>query len=63
MEFKDKVHQVRMQLFLSQTMLAKELGVGTATVSRWETGDCLPNFKAQKAFHDLCKKNNIRFEE
>lgn len=63
MEFKDKVKYVRKKLFLSQEMLAKELGVAFATVNRWEAGHCSPNYRAQKAFHDFCVKNQIILED
>lgn len=63
MEFKDKVKAARLQLFYSQEHLAKELNVSYATVNRWETGKCMPNYDAQKAFHDFCVKNDIKFEE
>ncbi len=59
MEFKDKVKTVRKKLFLSQEMMAKELGVAFATVNRWEAGRCKPNYGAQKAFSDFLKKHNI----
>lgn len=63
MEFKDKVKYVRKKLYLSQEMMAKELGVAFATVNRWESGRCRPNYKAQKAFADFCKKNALDAEE
>ena len=42
MEFKDKLFQLRMQLNMSQEMLARELGVCYATVNRWEKGINIP---------------------
>ena len=59
MTFAEKMQTVRKQLFLSQEAMAKELGVSFATVNRWEKGKCEPGYKAQKAFSDLCEKNNI----
>ena len=59
MEFKDKVKTVRKSLFLSQEEMAKELGVAFATVNRWESGRCKPNYSAQRAFADFCKNHNI----
>ena len=59
MTFSEKLQIVRKQLFLSQEAMAKELGVSFATVNRWEKGKCEPGYKAQKAFNDLCEKNNI----
>ena len=67
MEFKDKVKYVRKKFYLSQEMMAKELGVAFATVNRWESGRCHPNYRAQKAFSvflpclraNFCKQNGI----
>lgn len=62
MEFKDKVKYVRKKLYLSQDMMAKELGVAFATVNRWESGRCHPNYRAQKAFAEFCKANQINID-
>jgi len=62
MTFPEKCKYVREKLFLSQQAFAKELGVAFATVNRWEKGICLPNYKAKKAFHEFCMKNNIDLE-
>lgn len=63
MEFKDKVLHVRALLKLSQTELSQELGVGIATVCRWETGRTKPNKRDQYVFNLYCEKNNITFNE
>ena len=63
MEFKDKVKYVRKKLYLSQEMMAKELSVAFATVNRWESGRCEPNYRSQKAFAEFCKSNNLSVEE
>lgn len=63
MEFKDKVKYVRKKLYLSQEMMAKELGVAFATVNRWESGRCHPNYRAQKAFAEFCKTNAVNVED
>ena len=42
MEFKEKVYQARMQLGLTQTELAQRLGLGYATINRWENGVTKP---------------------
>ena len=59
MTFAEKMQIVRKSLFMSQEAMAKELGVSFATVNRWEKEKCEPGYKAQKAFSDLCEKNNI----
>ena len=42
MEFKEKVYQARIQLGLTQTELAQRLGLGYATINRWENGVTKP---------------------
>ena len=59
MEFGEKVKTVRKRLYLSQEMMAKELGVAFATVNRWESGRCHPNYGAQKALAEFCKAHYI----
>ena len=59
MEMKDKLLFIRAKMDMSQESLARVLGVSFATVNRWEKGKCEPGYKAQKAFNDLCEKNNI----
>ena len=61
MEFKDKVYEARMQLGLSQTEFAKALGVGFATINRWENCNYNPSRLAKKAFEDFCNKHSIEF--
>ena len=63
MTFGEKVKSARLQLFLSQEKIAKELGVSFATINRWERGLCEPNYVWQKAFHDFCEKNHVNFEQ
>lgn len=63
MEFKDKIKCVRKKLFLSQEMMAKELGVAFATVNRWEAGRCQPNYRAQKAFAEFCEKRSVELDD
>ena len=59
MEFKDKVKRVRKSLYMSQEDMAKHLGVAFATVNRWESGKCKPNYSAQRAFAEFCKNRSI----
>lgn len=63
MEFKDKVKFVRQKLLLSQTDLAKEIGVAFTTINRWENGLRTPTFVLQRKFSAFCESKNIKFEE
>lgn len=56
MEFSDKLKKIRNELNLSQTALAKELGVSYATLNRWENGKFEPNYRAIKKFEEFCDK-------
>ncbi len=62
MTYIEQIKYVREKLFLSQEAFAKEFGVSFATVNRWETGRCKPNYKAKKLFHVFCKEKGINFE-
>lgn len=63
MEFQDKVLNLRAKLNLTQKELGELLHVSLVTVNRWETGKVQPTKKALCAFNQLCKDNNIIFEE
>ncbi len=43
--YAEKIKEYREKKFLTQSELAKELGVTLLTVSRWETGKFEPNMK------------------
>lgn len=59
MEFGEKIKYARKKLYMSQDMMAKQLGVAFATVNRWESGRCKPNYGSQKAFAEFCKTNGF----
>ena len=63
MEFKEKILITRKQLLLSQADFAQKLGVGIATINRWEKGVCNPNYIMQRKFVEYCEKNDIRFDK
>ena len=46
---------------LTQTELARELGVSFSTINRWETGKVVPTRKAVIAFEIYCQSNQIFF--
>lgn len=59
MEFKEKVYQARMQLGLTQMQFAQQLGIGYATINRWENGVTKPTKLKEYAFIQFCVQNNI----
>ena len=63
MEFIDKLLYVRAKLNLSQTELAKALGVSFQTINRWERNKVKPTEKAKIQFGEFCAEKNIVFKE
>ena len=63
MEFKEKVYQARMQLGLTQTELARQLGIGYATINRWENGITKPTKLKEYAFTQFCAKNAVVIDD
>lgn len=61
--YAEKIKEYREKKFLTQSELAKELGVTLLTVSRWETGKFEPNMKMKKKLFNLFIKNNIEVGE
>lgn len=62
MSFAKQVKYVRATLLVSQTELAKMLGVSFPTINRWETGKLEPTFLNRKKFELFCKDKNIDFK-
>lgn len=60
MDYPSTVKSIREKLLLTQTELAKELGVTFATVNRWENGHCVPTMKQRRKIRDLCLANKIK---
>lgn len=63
MNFSEKVIYVRSELLLTQTQLAKELGVSQVTIARWESEKRKPQLIQESKFNKFCEKNNIRFKD
>ena len=61
MLFSERVKVLRKKSFLTQEAFAKEIGVVSATVNRWETGKAKPNMSAMKAIKAFCEKNNYPY--
>lgn len=61
MNFQEKLLYVRAKLNLSQTDLARELGVSFSTINRWETCKVIPTIKVVLTFELYCKEKNICF--
>lgn len=50
----------RKELNLTQEQLAERLGVSNKTISKWETGKCMPDYSVIK---NLCEELNISVSE
>ncbi len=57
MNYSALIKELRERRFLSQTDLAKILGVTYVTISRWESGRFKPTFSSKR------KLNNLFIEE
>ncbi len=58
-DYSKKIKEIREELLISQSDLAKMLGVSFATVNRWENGHHEPTLSAKRALKSICKKNHI----
>lgn len=63
MEFSAQVKYVRMVLQLSQTELARRIGISYATVSRWERENRKPHLAMLGKFYSFCLRNGIELEQ
>lgn len=61
MDYAKLLKHIRETLILSQTDLAKELGVSFATVNRIENNQHRPTYSTQRKIMEFCKKHKIIF--
>lgn len=54
------ISQKRRELNLTQEQLAEQLNVSNKTVSKWETGKCMPDYAI---IQDLCKRIGVTVAE
>ena len=54
------ISQKRRELNLTQEQLAEQLNVSNKTISKWETGKCMPDYSIVQ---DLCQKLGITVAE
>ena len=52
------IAELRKNKKLTQTELAKRIGVSNKTVSKWECGNAIPDYGV---FENLCKEFNISY--
>ncbi len=56
---KELIKQIRHYTRLSQTEMAKKIGVQFATINRWENGHSKPTRLAQEGLYALCEDFNV----
>lgn len=59
MNYAELLKALREKLLLTQTELAKKLGVSYVSINRWENGKNIPSIKAKRKIVSLCRKNGI----
>ena len=63
MNFSEGIKYIRKVAYLSQESFAKEIGVASSTVNRWETGKVRPNITAMRTIKEFCEARNYPYEE
>lgn len=63
MDYAKLLKHIREEMILSQTDLAKKLGVSFATVNRIEMGHNDPSYSTKRKIKDYCEKNKINVQE
>ncbi len=62
-DYPKMIKKYREHEFLTQTELAKILGVSLVSITRWETGHNEPTIKVKKKLYDLFIKAGIKMED
>lgn len=61
MDFKNELIALRQKMGLTQTQMAKELGVSFSTVNRLENGHFQPSHEVYEAFEELKQKQDVDY--
>ena len=59
MKLSDKIRVLREKFLMTQEDFAKELGVASSTVNRWETGKARPNIAAMRNIKGFCEERDL----
>jgi predicted transcriptional regulator len=59
MKFCEEVKFVRTKLMITQKELAKNIGVSSVSVARWESQNVMPRAVQYGKFLQFCEQNNI----
>lgn len=55
--------KMRRSLYMTQSEIAKELGVAMSLITKWENGFCKPLLNNRKKIVDFCNKHNVPVPE
>lgn len=61
--YSNAIIKLRVKLNVSQSELAKMLGVSFSSVNRWETGKYAPTIIAKEKLKKVLQENGIELEE
>lgn len=59
----NELRLLREKMLLTQEEFAKELGVASSTVNRWEKGKARPNITTMRTIKRICESNNYPYEK
>lgn len=63
MQISNKIRMLREKFLMTQEDFAKEIGVSSSTVNRWETGKARPNMSAMRKIKEFCELKGYPYEE
>ena len=63
MKWSISIKKLRNEMILSQADFARELGVSSSSIGRWEKGESKPNAKAISVLTKLCNQHRIPFRD
>ncbi len=63
MNYAEALRLLRKRMLITQTELAKLLGVAFVSINRWENGHCEPTMKAKRKLAPLFKQYEILIGE
>ena len=57
------IKKIRLTAMLTQQEFADAIGVGIATIQRWEWGNSIPSLRHQRKIVKFCKANGIDIDK
>ena len=63
MSYAEAIKTLRKKMLITQTELAKKIGVAFISINRWENGHCEPTMKAKRKLASLFKQYGVEVQE